>query len=318
MTVPRIALVAISVFILAAGSSSVRAASVGNGQILYARYCALCHGPSGLADTDVGRMLSPPPRRFGDPIEMARVTDDSMYRAIKEGIPGTAMAAWANVLSETEIGDVMDYIRTLSVVQGPKMSEQAVSLAVGKRVYERDCSFCHGITGDADTDAARVLKPAPRKFSDPIEMARIDDGRLYAAIKVGISGTAMAGWGDQLSPVEIIDVMRYIRTLEQPLPEGIKPSDLDLIVGERIYTQYCIACHGQRGDANTVLGKALLPRPRDFTQREVMSSLSDERLKHSIINGIPGSAMASWSGVLNPEDVRRVLLYIRTNFQHQR
>jgi len=290
----------------------------GNGHIIYTRYCALCHGPNGLADTEVGRILRPRPRRFADPIEMARLTDDQMYHAIKEGVLGTSMAAWNNVLSETEIGDVMDYIHSMSLPKGPRMTDEEVSLAVGRRVYEKECSFCHGRKGDADTDAARVLTPPPRKFSDPIEMARIDDGRLYAAIKIGVSGTAMASWGDRLSPIEIIDVMRYIRSLEQPLPEGIKPSDLDLIVGERIYQQYCVACHGKRGDADTPLGHALSPRPRDFTRQKEMAQLSDDRLKQSIIHGIAGTAMAPWGGILNPEDVRRVILHIRKDFQHQR
>lgn len=299
-------------------TTAADAANAANGQVLYARYCALCHGPNGLAATDVGRILQPRPRRFADPVEMARVTDDQMYQAIKNGVPGSSMAAWQGVLSEPQIGDVMDYLRSFSLPEGPKMSEDEISLAVGKRAYDADCAFCHGTSGDADTDAARVLKPRPRRFSDPIEMARVDDGRLYAAIKIGVSGTSMASWGDRLSPVEIIDVMRYIRTLEQPLPEGMQRADIDLIVGERIYDDYCVACHGSKGDANTPLGKALSPPPRDFTQRQAMAQLPDSQLKNSIIHGIPGTAMAPWGGVLNPEDVRRVLRYIRKNFQRQR
>jgi mono/diheme cytochrome c family protein len=174
---------------------------------------------------------------------------------------------------------------------------------------------CHGENGRADTEAARVLDPPPRKFADPVEMARVDDGRMYLAIKVGRSGTAMASWSHLLSPEEIIDVMRYVRTLVPPLPAGMTQTDLDVEVGRRIYSQYCVACHGEKGDGKTQLGRTLAPRPRDFTDSRAMKAIADKDLARAIMEGRPGTAMAPWRGVLNHEDVRRVILYIRARFQ---
>lgn len=288
------------------------------GKALYDKNCAFCHGVDGRADTPVGRILNPRPRRFADPVEMARITDDQMIKSIKEGIPGTAMAPWGKRLSEPQIGDLIDYIHTLEVKTGPQKSSEQISLEVGRRIYDKECSFCHGLEGKADTDAAKVLKPPPRKFADPIEMARVDDGRLYAAIKLGISGSAMAGWGDRLSPVEIIDVMRYIRTLEQPLPPGMTQDQLDVKVGAGIYKQYCTPCHGKKGNARTTLGKALVPPPRNFTDTKAMAKLTDKEMTNAIMNGKEGTAMAPWGGILNSTDIRRVIRYIRHTFQHQR
>jgi len=285
------------------------------GKALYEKYCAFCHGSDGRSDTPVGRILKPHPRRFADPVEMARLTDDQIHRAIKQGIPGTAMAPWGKILSEPQVGDVMDYIRTLVVPNGPGNAPEQISLEVGRRIYDKECAFCHGLKGHADTDAARVLQPRPRKFADPIEMARVDDGRMYAAIKLGISGTSMASWGDRLSPIEIIDVMRYIRSLEQPLPAGMTRARLDVQVGGNIYRQYCSTCHGEKGDARTPLGSVLVPHPRDFTNTKAMARLSDKQMTAAIMNGKEGTAMAPWGGILNPEDIRRVILYIRHTFQ---
>lgn len=287
------------------------------GQELYLKHCAVCHGPGGRARTPVGRLLHPPPRDFADPVGMSRIPFDRMYRAIKEGKPGTAMASWATVLTEIEIGDVIDYILTLAPHgnTATALTAEQLSLEVGRRIYRRTCVVCHGEDGRADTEAAKVLDPPPRKFADPVEMARVDDGRMYLAIKVGRSGTAMASWAHLLSPEEIIDVMRYVRTLVRPLPAGMTQTDLDVEVGRRIYSQYCVACHGEKGDGKTQLGRTLAPRPRDFTHTRAMKAISDKELARAIMEGRPGTAMAPWRGVLNSEDIRRVILYIRTHFQ---
>ena len=300
---------------LLVGSASQAAATNQSGKQIYDRNCAFCHGVDGEADTPVGRILSPRPRRFADPIEMARLTDDQIYHAIKDGKPGTAMASWGKVLNESQIGDVMDYIHQLEGGGKPAtMSEKQLSLAVGHRIYDKECAFCHGLKGNADTDAAKVLKPPPVKFADPIAMARVDDGRMYAAIKLGVPGSAMASWGSLMTPVEIIDVMRYVRSLQQPLPDVVTKDRLDVIVGGNIYHEYCVACHGEKGNADTVLGRVLTPHPRNFTSRRQMAKLTDKKMTDAIMNGRPGTAMASWGGILNPEDIRRVIRYIRATF----
>ncbi len=285
------------------------------GKTLYETHCAVCHGVDGRADTPLGRMLNPRPRNFADPVEMARLTVDRIYQAIKEGRPGTAMAPWGQVLTETQIGDVIDYIHTLASPSGRPLSGEQLSLEVGRRLYNRECAVCHGADGRADTEAAKVLHPSPSKFADPIEMARLDDGRMYSAIKLGRPGTAMGGWGELLSPAEIIDLMRYVRTLGQPPPAGMTAAQLDISVGEQIYRQHCMVCHGEKGDAKTSLGQSLVPHPRDFTRTQEMASISDRELAQAIALGRPGTSMAPWRGVLNSEDIRRVILYIRRQFQ---
>jgi cytochrome c oxidase cbb3-type subunit III len=285
------------------------------GRALYERHCAVCHGADGRGDTPVGRLLKPRPRNFTDPIEMARLTVDRIYRAIKEGRPGTAMASWKDVLTETEIGDVIDTVHGFSSAgKAAPFSAERLSLEVGRRIYERECAYCHGIDGRADTEVAKVLNPPPRNFADPVAMARVDDGRMYMAIYRGRPGTAMGGRGELLTGPEIIDVMRYVRTLVRPPAAGMTPAQLDVRVGEQIYRQHCVACHGEHGDGRTSVGAHLVPPPRDFTRTREMAAIGDAELAQAIMHGVPGTAMAPWEGVLNKEDVRRVMLFIRRSF----
>jgi len=300
------------------GSQAFAASAHDRGKALYERNCAVCHGVDGRADTPVGRLLKPRPRDFADPAEMAPLNFDRIYQSIKDGRPGTAMAAWKDELTETEIGDVIDYIQELpSAAKAAPMSAEALSVEVGRRTFERECATCHGKQGRADTAVAKVLDPPPSQFADPVAMARLDDARAYLAIYRGRPGTAMGGWGEMLAPAEIIDVMRYLRTLVRPLPEGTTTAQLDMLVGQQIYRQQCVACHGENGDGRTPLGQQLVPRPRDFTDSQQMAALSDDQLMHAIRRGVSGTAMAPWEGVLNREDVRRVALYIRRTFRHR-
>jgi mono/diheme cytochrome c family protein len=45
-----------------------------------------------------------------------------------------------------------------------------------------------------------------------------------------------------------------------------------------------------------------------------MARLSDKAMADAIAHGRPGTAMAPWGGVLNPEDIRRVVFFIRQTF----
>lgn len=157
----------------------------------------------------MSQLLTPHSRDFTDRIDMGRLSVDRLYRAIKEGRPGTAMAAWSQVLTKLEIGDVIDYVQSFaSAGTAVALSPQKLSVESGCRIYANDCASCRGESGKANTGAAAVLKPPPSNFADPVKIARLVDGRLSVATVCCKSGTAIGGWGALLSHTEIISWMR--------------------------------------------------------------------------------------------------------------
>lgn len=72
--------------------------------------CAICHGSQGRGDGPLAGGLDPKPRKFTDFEEMNRISDMSMFHAIKNGIPDTAMVAWK--LTDKQIFAVISYIKT--------------------------------------------------------------------------------------------------------------------------------------------------------------------------------------------------------------
>ena len=85
--------------------------SVALGMGLYEQHCQLCHGVGGKGDGRGGVGLNPPPADLT--IHVPLHPDRSLYEFIRDGVPGTAMAALGDKLTEDEIWHVINYIQTL-------------------------------------------------------------------------------------------------------------------------------------------------------------------------------------------------------------
>ena len=85
-------IVAYKVSVAPARPPDVRAASA-----LYAVRCAACHGPGGRGDGPAAKGLDPAPTNFHDHARLDRRSAHALYNAITLGVPGTAMAAFADL-----------------------------------------------------------------------------------------------------------------------------------------------------------------------------------------------------------------------------
>ncbi len=91
--------------------------------------------------------------------------------------------------------------------------------------------------------------------------------------------------------------------------------------GEAIYRERCAFCHGDEGDGNGPVARYLDPRPRDFTsgQFKFRTTASGELpLREDVINivkqGVRGTAMPSWEGILSQAEIEAVVDYVTQNF----
>ena len=184
----------------------------------------------------------------------------------------------------------------------------------GKEIYQKYCSVCHGTKGEAETPLGQVLQPPPRDLADPVAMARINDAGIREAIQEGKPGTSMPAWKSLLNTQEIDDVSAYVKNLRRPRPAGMTQDEFDTRVGGEIYRSYCGICHGNAGNAQTTIGHVLIDKPQDFTDPLSMAKLSNEEMARAIAYGRPGTAMVAWQTILSPEDIRRVVLFIRRRF----
>ncbi len=86
--------------------------------------------------------------------------------------------------------------------------------------------------------------------------------------------------------------------------------------GKKLYGQYCATCHGESGKGNGPAAAALNPKPRDHTDKEYMSKLSDDDLLKVIKNGGASVGkspiMPPWGPTLNDDQLKDVIAYVRT------
>ncbi len=112
-------------------------------------------------------------------------------------------------------------------------------VAIGKKLYEATCSKCHGLDGGGSDGPS--LQGAPE---------RLGDDAMGSAIRGGIPGTGMNGFGS-LNAEETGQVIGYLRTLGHTADAEIARGDIGK--GRTVYdASGCAGCHIISGEGGGV------------------------------------------------------------------
>lgn len=87
-------------------------ASVTAGEQTFQAHCVVCHGTNGRGDGPMAQTLNPPPADLTASHVDAH-TDGDMFGWIESGYPDSAMPGFSDQLSETEIWQLVNYVRGL-------------------------------------------------------------------------------------------------------------------------------------------------------------------------------------------------------------
>ena len=119
--------------------------------------------------------------------------DDDLFRMIRDGMPGTAMPGWSDLLSDDDMWNVIAYIKTFAELEGEpegqvdygtQVKSSPESIAAGKKLFHADdrCSECHGAEGKGD--AIKKLKNDngertwPRNLTKPWTFRASNDPKI--------------------------------------------------------------------------------------------------------------------------------------------
>ena len=204
---------------------------------LYLSYCSVCHGEQGNGQSRARASLNPPPSDFTHPAR-ANLPRELMIATVREGRAGTAMVGWKTQLSDTQIAQVVDYVRTAFMKSAAppqptstKTTSALTSLAApvgieanrphspiplkgdkiaGGLLYENNCTACHGTAGDGNGPRAYFISPKPRSFITAESRAAFTRPLLIHSIAQGKRGTEMPSWEKVLTDQQIANLAEYV------------------------------------------------------------------------------------------------------------
>ena len=232
----------------------------GDGEALFATFCAVCHGERGEGQylESLGRFV--PSARNPDMLSIA--SDQYLEYTIDHGRPGRDMPPWGTKdggLAPEEVQALVAWLRAAQPVP-PSFSEvRAVARpdsSRGQVTYDHDCAGCHGLLAEG-TVIAPSLANAEFSFvaSDRFLYETIVNGRantgmpahthLSAEVAAGliswIRSVSRSTPRDEARMRATIDQVLHVRRLDDYVARGSVP------YGRLVYASMCLACHGAEG-----------------------------------------------------------------------
>jgi len=85
------------------------------GERLFQANCAFCHAADGTGQNWIGSFLEPHPRNLTDPQAMRGMSHQRLHDVISNGLEGTTMSAWKQVLTADQIDAIAAYVMRVFV-----------------------------------------------------------------------------------------------------------------------------------------------------------------------------------------------------------
>ncbi|MDH5784234.1 MAG: c-type cytochrome [Chromatiales bacterium] len=159
----------------------------------------------------------------------------------------------------------------------------------GKRLFLTSCISCH--------DRARVNEEGEVWDRQAVSFPR----RHYSHRDENPAPTPDTLTG--ATPYAIHDI--------PPRLEGLSEEERE---GERLFQANCAFCHAADGTGKNWIGTFLEPHARDLTDPQIMGSMSRERMRMTIEEGLPATSMPAWKQVLSSEEITAIIAYVNLAF----
>jgi high-affinity iron transporter len=171
---------------------------------------------------------------YPDTVQAGSITDQAGFRAQQESVKtlGSLIAAMpakpekaaleqsltvlgGSISARQDGADVARQTRQLGaklavayeVSQAPVITPDPVR---GAPLYAQHCSVCHGDTGGGDGPAGVGMTPPPSNLRDTTRLDRLSLYAIYSALGLGVEGTDMPAFADQLDDRQRWDLATYI------------------------------------------------------------------------------------------------------------
>ncbi len=208
--------------------NSYASGDLAEGKKIYNETCVSCHGVTGASDT--GIQLTVKPRRLKDSI----LTTKQMAQIISEGghaygAHSDMMPAFKYVYEEKQIENIAEYVsQTFNSKRDARvkkhLSEENVKKIdakkmhkIGKKIFKRNCSLCHGLKGDGDSIYVEQSK-ANKEFLFPYDLRKtiMSEDQIFLIVKFGAhywgaDKEDMPSWKKKYDDTKLRSVAHYVK-----------------------------------------------------------------------------------------------------------
>jgi mono/diheme cytochrome c family protein len=185
---------------------------------LYGQNCAGCHGTEGRGGAAIA---------LANPVYLAIADDASLRKVIAQGVPGTAMPAFARsaggLLTDVQIDVLTKEIRLrwsqrgiLDATSAPPYTPKLTGDAQrGEAAYKTFCASCHGPSGSGGAKGSSI--------TDDSFLALVSDQGLRTIVIAGRPELGAPDWrgnipGKPMTDREVSDVVAWLISHRSQIP----------------------------------------------------------------------------------------------------
>lgn len=288
--------------------------AIAKGKISYDFYCYQCHGYAGDAQTLASTYLNPKPRNFIS-TSPKQLTTEQMLAAVSHGREGTAMVSFSSVLSDNEINNVVHYIRQ-RFMNNNKPDYIYHNEANGWPDHQRYQSAFPFASGQLALDTPwEQLNESQQKGKTLFMLSCVschdralvnDEGPIWELRPLSYPRKHY----DHKTPLDSISGASPYQLHEQ-IPETTNLST-EQQRGGVLFQQNCAFCHGADATGKNWIGRFMEPHARDLTNAEITQK-QEQQLLQLIRDGLPDTSMPAWKHVLNDEQIKTIISYLKCN-----
>jgi mono/diheme cytochrome c family protein len=271
-------------------SAAARTGSGGlDGDRLYRKHCASCHGAGGRGDGPDASVFSTPPRNLRDGF-LERYSTADLVRRVREGRPLDLVLDLPRLRARTaEVEALVAYVKRLPAIEWRLVDR-------GREVYVERCVLCHGPDGTPPLTPPPGVLRTPRDLSDPAVQRSISDKELVVRVRHGRKGMPAL-------------VPRVPKTAAPPLAAFVRL----LSPGFTLYDTYCANCHGDDGRGAHTTGEAI-QLPTVVFDRAYFAHRDPEQLRASVWHMVAQEkpAMPHYRWTLSNEQAAAIIEYLKS------
>lgn len=178
----------------------------------------------------------------------------------------------------------------------------ALARARGRTVFADNCAPCHG-TGAAGAKGYPNLNDDDWLWGGTLDqiMQTIQFGARSGHAKTHDGQMLAFGRDGVLKKEEIVTVANYVRSLS-----GLSTAPgYDAAAGKKIFSENCVACHGDDAKGNQELGAP------NLTDQIWLYGSDEATIMETITNGRAG-VMPAWAGRLDPVTIKALTVFVHS------